>query len=64
MPELPEVETIKNVLRPVVIGHKIIKIEVLRNSTIVGDTNLFVSSLTNQIFLDVSRIGKYLIFRS
>ena len=62
MPELPEVETIKNVLRPVVIGRKIIKIEVLRNSTIVGDTNSFVSSLTNQTFIDVSRIGKYLIF--
>ena len=62
MPELPEVETIKNVLKPIVINKKIIKIDVLRDSTIVGDTNLFVSSLTNQTFLDVTRIGKYLIF--
>lgn len=62
MPELPEVETIKNVLKPIVINKKIIKIDILRDSTIVGDTNLFVSSLTNQTFLDVTRIGKYLIF--
>ena len=62
MPELPEVETIKNVLKTIVINKKIIKIDVLRDSTIVGDTNLFVSSLTNQTFLDVTRIGKYLIF--
>ena len=62
MPELPEVETVKNVLIPIVKGHKIIKIDVLRKSQIEGEVNEFVSNLQGEMFLDVSRIGKYLIF--
>ena len=62
MPELPEVETVKNVLLPIVKGRKIIKIDVYRAKTIEGNVDEFVSLLTNQTFLDVSRVGKYLIF--
>ena len=62
MPELPEVETVKNVLIPIVKGRKILKIDVLRSSTIEGDKSKFVSNLQGQTFLDVTRIGKYLIF--
>jgi len=62
MPELPEVETIKNVLKPIVTGHKITKIDVLRHQTILGDANVFISSLENQTFLDITRIGKFLVF--
>ena len=62
MPELPEVETVKNVLIPIVKGRKILKIDVLRAGQIEGDIKEFVSNLQGQSFLDVSRIGKYLIF--
>ncbi len=62
MPELPEVETVKNVLIPIVSGHTITKIDVLRKTTIQGDINEFVSSLVGEKFLDISRIGKFLIF--
>ena len=62
MPELPEVETVKNVLLPVVKGRKILSIDILRKSTIHGDIDEFKNVLTNQTFLDVSRIGKFLIF--
>ncbi len=62
MPELPEVETVKNVLIPIVKGHKILKIDVLRSSTIEGDVKNFVFNLQGQSFLNVTRIGKYLIF--
>lgn len=62
MPELPEVETVKNVLLPIVKGRKIIKIDVLRMSTIHGDIDEFVNNLTNQTILDITRIGKFLIF--
>ena len=62
MPELPEVETVKNVLLPIVKGRKIISIDVLRKSTIHGDIDEFNNVLTNQTFLDISRIGKFLIF--
>ena len=62
MPELPEVETVKNVLLPIVKGRKILSIDVLRKSTIHGDIDEFCLALTNQTFLDLSRIGKFLIF--
>ena len=62
MPELPEVETIKNVLSKIVVGHTIKKIDVYRKTTIEGDSNEFIYSLEGEKFLSVSRIGKYLIF--
>ena len=63
MPELPEVETVKNVLSPIVINHKIIKIDVLRASIIKNDSvQEFVSGLENETFLSLQRIGKFLIF--
>lgn len=60
MPELPEVETIKNVLKNVLIGNKITKIDVLRDITILGDKNVFVNTLAGQTFTDITRYGKYL----
>ena len=62
MPELPEVETVKNVLKPVVVNHKITGIDILRMSSVPGDHQLFISSLVGQNFLDLTRIGKFLIF--
>ena len=62
MPELPEVETVKNVLLPIVLGRKIIKIDVLNKNNIEGDSFEFVSKLTGQTFTNISRKGKYLIF--
>ena len=37
MPELPEVETVKNVLKPIVIGKKILSIDILRKTIIKND---------------------------
>ena len=62
MPELPEVETVKNVLKPIVVNHTITGIDILRASSVPGDHALFISSLKGQTFLDVTRIGKFLIF--
>lgn len=62
MPELPEVETIKNVLNPIVKGRTILSIDVLRDSTIVGDKEFFVTSLVGKTFKEVTRIGKFMIF--
>ena len=62
MPELPEVETVKNVLKKIVIGHTITKIDVLRNKQILGNAIEFVNKLEGKKFLDVSRRGKYLFF--
>ena len=62
MPELPEVETVKSVLEKVVNGRTILKIDILRSSSVPGDKEQFVSSLTGEKFLSMSRIGKFLIF--
>ena len=62
MPELPEVETVKNVLLPIVKGRTIKKIDVLRKSIIHYDIDKFIAGLENETFLNVSRIGKFLIF--
>ena len=62
MPELPEVETVKSVLEKVVNGRTIKKIDILRNSSVPGDRDLFVSSLKGERFLAMSRVGKFLIF--
>lgn len=62
MPELPEVETIKNFLLPQIKNKTILEIEVRGEKQIKSDINEFVSLLKNQTFLDITRIGKYLFF--
>ena len=63
MPELPEVETVKNVLKPIVIGNTIKSIDVLR-ATIIQNKPIesFVDGLVGETFLDITRVGKFLIF--
>ena len=62
MPELPEVETVKRVLLPIVKDRTITKIKVLRKSIVNNKEEEFISYYTNERFLDISRIGKFLIF--
>lgn len=62
MPELPEVETIKNTLLPLLKNRKILSIDIKRHQTILGESDVFKNALTNKTFLDITRIGKYLIF--
>lgn len=62
MPELPEVETVKNVLLKIVVGHTITKIDINRKSILEDEPTLFVSTLNNQTFLNITRYGKYLFF--
>ena len=62
MPELPEVETVKRVLSPIVKGRKIVKIDVLRATIVNNQAETFVPYFENETFLDISRIGKFLIF--
>ena len=63
MPELPEVETIKNELLPHVIGHSITGVslfdeEIVRQPSVAE----FCSRLTGQKITGLGRRGKYLIF--
>ena len=62
MPELPEVETVKRVLEPIVKDRKIVKIDILRATIVNNQAETFVSYFENEQFLNISRIGKFLIF--
>lgn len=63
MPELPEVETVKRILIKELRGHKITKISSNYPEMVEQDYNYFVESLLNEEFIDISRMGKYLIFK-
>ncbi len=63
MPELPEVETVKNGLIKRVKGKKIISCKVLWNGIIAYPApNEFIKNITNQTINDITRKGKFLIF--
>ena len=62
MPELPEVETVKRVLLPIVKGRTIVKIDINRKTIVNNKEDEFVSYYTNEKFIDITRIGKFLIF--
>ncbi len=62
MPELPEVETIRRSLRPVVTHHAITAVQVHDKKIVKGDQHTFVRSLIGKKFLDIDRVGKLLMF--
>lgn len=63
MPELPEVETIKNVLKPHVVGLTIENVRIHNESVIARPcAGEFVAKLKGQTFTDITRRGKSLIF--
>ena len=62
MPELPEVETVRQTLRQFILDENIEGIDVYYDKIINGDTQEFIERLTHQTIRDIDRVGKYLIF--
>ena len=63
MPELPEVETVKNGLKNKILNKKITKCKVLYQGIIAyPDKENFIKEITNQTISDIKRRGKFLIF--
>ncbi|MDD3453660.1 MAG: DNA-formamidopyrimidine glycosylase [Bacilli bacterium] len=63
MPELPEVETVKNALKKRVLNLKIKDINIIYKNIIeFPDVETFKKNIINQVILDISRKGKWLIF--
>lgn len=63
MPELPEVETVKNVLKPHLIGRTISAVTVSNGSVVARPTaEEFAARLQGQTFADLTRRGKFLTF--
>ena len=64
MPELPEVETVKNVLKKNLIGLSIDEIYVFYPNMIMTDLDKFKKNLINEKFIDIKRFGKWLVFET
>ncbi|MDD3187636.1 MAG: DNA-formamidopyrimidine glycosylase [Bacilli bacterium] len=63
MPELPEVETVKETLKKIVLNKTIKEVKVYYEPMIVKPSpNEFISQLENQKIIDIKRKGKWLIF--
>ncbi len=63
MPELPEVETVKETLKEKLVGRRIKKVQVLYDGIIAYPSKEdFVNGLTGLSFRDIKRRGKWLVF--
>ncbi len=61
MPELPEVETVRRVLKELVIDKKIVDVEIRHEKMIKNvSPDVFTESLIGETISDVRRLGKYL----
>ena len=61
MPELPEVETVRNTLKKQILGETITKVEIFYGKMLYPNEEAFYK-LINQTFIDIKRYGKYLFF--
>ena len=63
MPEMAEVETVRNVLKKRVLNKKIVDVNVIY-SKMIDKSSLNLNNLINQSFIDIKRKGKYLLFET
>jgi len=63
MPELPEVETVRQTLRKKILNKKIINVDILYDKIIKTDVTDFQTQLIDQTICEIERIGKYLLIR-
>ncbi len=64
MPELAEVETVRNTLKKRILNKKIAKVEVIYKPIIESDNKDFAQDLLGKSFIDIKRKGKWLIFET
>ena len=62
MPELPEVETVKNELKKKLLKKKINDINIFYDGIIATDLKSFKKNIVNETIIDIARRGKFLIF--
>lgn len=63
MPELPEVETVRRLLTPIVAGRRIQNVRVNYWRMIQSDHAEFITALIGRTFASIDRVGKFLIFK-
>lgn len=62
MPELAEVETVRNTLKKRILNKKISDVVIIYDGVVKNDLDFFRKSLIGNEFCDILRIGKWLIF--
>ncbi len=62
MPEIAEVETVRNSLKKRILNKKIVDVKIRYSKIIESDLNSFSKILINNEFKDILRVGKWLIF--
>ena len=62
MPELPEVQTVVDTLKNLVLNKQIQSIDILYGPIVNHDHNNFINQLINKTIRDIKRRGKYIIF--
>jgi len=62
MPELPEVETVRRQLKPLIMDRTIVDVDVRYPQIIQMDVDDFKRQLISRHFSDINRYGKYLLF--
>ena len=62
MPELPEVETVKETLKKKLLNKRIKNIKILYDGIIATDINEFKKNIINEEITDITRRGKFIIF--
>lgn len=63
MPELPEVETVKESLKPRLVGRKIKSVNILWDNIIAYPSKEeFIKNINDKIIIDIKRRGKFLLF--
>lgn len=63
MPELPEVEVVRQVLRKKVINKRIINVDILYDRIVKTNKDEFIKKIINQKINEIDRYGKYLLIR-
>ena len=64
MPEIAEVETVRNTLKKRILHKKIKKVEVYYEPMIESNIDAFKKNLVGESFIDIKRRGKWLIFET
>lgn len=64
MPEIAEVETVRNTLKKRILNKKIKEVKVFYEPIIESNINDFKNNLIGQSFIDIKRRGKWLIFET
>lgn len=62
MPEIAEVETVRNTLKNIILNKKIVDVNIIYPKIIESDIKDFKDILIGRKFIDIDRIGKWLMF--